>query len=87
MRLVITLAGRAALEAVGQRQDEPVVALAGGGEDDELGIGELGHDGGSLASGPRPSWPFYHREPRVPFGARGVAGKEPLFGVFAFLEG
>ena len=64
------LLGGAALQPLGKRQDDAVRALAGGAEDHELDVGELGHGVVSLLRRPGPSRPSY--DPRA---ARRVAAR------------
>ena len=58
------LVGSAALEVSRQRQDVPVATLAGGAENNELGIRELHRDASFVADAAGPFRRFHDPEPR-----------------------
>ena len=70
--------GRALVDGERCRQGQSctAVALRGGGQDDELGIGEFGHGGLRRCAAPRPSRRFHLQRPRRarPAGRRAANG-------------
>ncbi len=60
-----------------QRQDRTVLAPGGGGENDELAVGELGHDGLLRCPAPRRLRRFHPRRPRRSAGRGGRARGTP----------
>ena len=69
----------AAAERAGKRQDIAVVALRGGAQDQELGVGKLGHRSSPSHRGARDAGPSTRSSP--PVGGRDPGGAETQLGV------